>query len=142
MLKLSTIEELEITDEFGEIFNHYKFVRRLGKGGFGRVFEAIRISDNLSVAIKVGEKAEASNMRIKTMRREAEIMRQLHHPNVIKFYDMLESKNRIYLIMELAKGGDIRHLIELKKKAREYLPEEDVQKIAKQTFNALEYIHK
>ena len=108
MKRLPTIEDLELTDTDHEVFKKYSFKKRLGKGGFGRVFEAVRLKDSRPVAIKVGSKSDASQARIKAMLREADFLSNLHHPNIIKFYDIMESERNIYLVMELAKGGDVR----------------------------------
>lgn len=35
---------------------------------------------------------------------EAKIMRQMNHPNIVVFRDIIETKNNVYLIMKLIEG--------------------------------------
>jgi serine/threonine protein kinase len=140
-MKIPTIEDLELTDSYHDIFSQYKFHKKLGKGGFGRVFEATRIKDGYQVAIKVSSKADCSAGRLKTMRREVDVHKNLDHPSIIKYYDFLESQKNIYIVMEIARGGDIRSLIELRKQAREFLPEEEIKIIALRVLEGLKYLH-
>lgn len=78
---------------------------------------------------------------MKTMRREADVHKNLDHPCIIKYYDFLESQKNIYIVMEIARGGDIRGLIELRKQAREFLPEEEIKIIALRVLEGLKYLH-
>ena len=41
------------------------------------------------------------------LRNELDILRKLDHPNVIKLYEVYETPNYIFFIMELIIGGDI-----------------------------------
>lgn len=34
-------------------------------------------------------------------------MRKLDHPNIIKLYEVFETKNSIYMILDLLKGGSL-----------------------------------
>lgn len=49
----------------------------------------------------------------KFLPRELEMHIRLDHPNIIKVYDILEIQHRIYIIMELAEGGDLLDLIKV-----------------------------
>ncbi len=39
------------------------------------------------------------------IQREIAINKRLLHPNICRFFDVVETKNRIYLVMELVEGG-------------------------------------
>ena len=43
---------------------------------------------------------------------EANILLGLNHPNIIKFYEYIESKNHMWAVTEYCPGGDLLHLIE------------------------------
>lgn len=42
---------------------------------------------------------------------EINIMKQLDHPNIMKLYEIHESKNSVYLVVELLKGGELYDFI-------------------------------
>ena len=39
--------------------------------------------------------------------REIKILKEIDHPNFVKLYEIIENKERIYLIMEYASGGEL-----------------------------------
>ena len=45
--------------------------------------------------------------RIKSFRREIEILRSMTHPCIIKLYDVYEDDRFIHLVTELCTGGEL-----------------------------------
>lgn len=73
----------------------------LGKGAFGKVFKARSLTDkNFQVAIKVLDKSNMSSRQIKGIGSEVQILNQLDHPNIVKYYEVFEDKKSLYLVME------------------------------------------
>ena len=83
----------------------YTLKRKLGSGGMGTVWEAIQKSLNRKVAVKVltppRRRKEAWRERFT---REARIVAQLHHPNIVKVYGADTTGNLCYYAMELVDG--------------------------------------
>jgi len=89
----------------GLLGGDYALQRKLGSGGMGVVWEAVQQSLNRKVAVKVltppRRKKEAWRERFT---REARIVAQLHHPNIVKVYGAGTSGDICYYAMELVDG--------------------------------------
>mmetsp|Transcript_39669 Transcript_39669/g.45549 ORF Transcript_39669/g.45549 Transcript_39669/m.45549 type:complete len:113 (+) Transcript_39669:32-370(+) len=73
----------------------------LGKGAFGKVFKAQSLTDkNFQVAIKMLNKKNMSDNDIKELGSEVQILNQLDHPNIVKYYEVYEDKKNLFLVME------------------------------------------
>lgn len=114
----------------------YKVIGTLGEGSFGRVYKAKQISDGSLVALKVISKRGRSNKELKGFRRECEIQRNLHHPNIIQMLDSFETENEIVVITEFAHKELTAVLCKVG-----FLPEDQVQKIVWDLVSALFYLH-
>ena len=95
-----------------ELVGRYQFIRELGHGTQGHVYEAKRISDNLHVAIK--------QLRIDSVQtwkeydlfmREANVLRSLNYRGIATFYEALEFLNiehpSAYIVQEFIDGRSL-----------------------------------
>lgn len=115
---------------------NYTFLEVLGSGSFGSVKKAIRISDGKEVAIKIIPKRNVQN-HFDMVKDEVGVLANLNHPNVIGYYDSFESRDKFYLVFELATGGELfERLFE-----RGKFSEKDAVQIIKSVLNGLEYLH-
>eukprot|EP01061_Rhynchopus_euleeides_P041670 TRINITY_DN72890_c0_g1_i1.p1 TRINITY_DN72890_c0_g1~~TRINITY_DN72890_c0_g1_i1.p1 ORF type:complete len:570 (+),score=176.22 TRINITY_DN72890_c0_g1_i1:203-1711(+) len=69
--------------------------------------------------------------------REIDILKKLNHPNTIRIYEVYLSETECHIVMELATGGDLFHLI----KKRGALPPADSLIVFQQLIYAVEYLH-
>jgi 5'-AMP-activated protein kinase catalytic alpha subunit len=84
----------------------YEFTRTLGSGTFGKVMAAIHIPSQENVAIKIIDKETLKDEDdLKRVEREVEIMKIIRHPNIIQFYEMIETEKQIFLVIEYAESG-------------------------------------
>ena len=90
-----------------EIPKNYEPIRKLGKGSFGRVIEVLEKSTNKKYAMKIINKDSTKIFKYNTVKEEVNILKNLSHPNIIKFYDFEESVSKLYIIMELAEGESL-----------------------------------
>jgi serine/threonine protein kinase len=75
---------------------------------------------------------------MEVVKREIKFHRSLDHPHIIKLYDYFKSGNKVYLLMEYAKNGNLFHYIRKRKRVSEL----EAAKIWIQTCRGIEYMHK
>ncbi|XP_037828006.1 tyrosine-protein kinase Src42A isoform X5 [Lucilia sericata] len=80
-----------------------KFVRKLGSGQFGEVWEGLW-NNTTSVAIKT---LKSGTMDPKDFLAEAQIMKKLRHNKLIQLYAVCTVEEPIYIITELMKHGSL-----------------------------------
>jgi pSer/pThr/pTyr-binding forkhead associated (FHA) protein len=86
----------------------YEIEKELGRGGFGVVFRARRLSDSVPVAIKVLlPRVAVRPAEMEKFLREMTITAQLRHPNIVKLYDQGHCEGIPYFIMEYCEGGSL-----------------------------------
>nr|XP_020824360.1 testis-specific serine/threonine-protein kinase 4 isoform X2 [Phascolarctos cinereus] len=92
-----------VMEEYG-----YEIGRVIGNGSYGTVYEAYYIKRRVHVAVKVISKKKASEDYLtKFLPREIQVMKLLRHKYLINFYQAIETTSRVYMILELAQGGDV-----------------------------------
>jgi predicted ATPase/serine/threonine protein kinase len=85
----------------------------LGRGGMGVVYRAIDNQSGETVAVKTLNSEALSHEPniLERFRREVESLRQLNHPNIVKFITAVESYGQHYLVMEYVDGGSLQDLL-------------------------------
>jgi len=109
----------------------------LGSGAFSVVKLGIDRSTDEKVAIKVIEKKNVSEKFMKNLGREIEIMIKVDHPNVVKMYDMYDTGDRFYFVMELVTGGELFDRIVEKGS----YSEDDAKTLVKRILRGISYLH-
>jgi len=79
--------------------------KKLGEGSYGTVTKGKNKNTGAVRAIKSIAKTQMKN--IERFKQEIEIMKIMVHPNIIKLYETFEDHRNIYLVMELATGGEL-----------------------------------
>jgi serine/threonine protein kinase len=123
------------------LLGKYELGRLLGRGTFAKVYLARPVAGGEPVAVKVLDKAEVMGTAGMAPRvlREVTAMRRLRHPNVLRLHEVLATRAKIYLVMELATGGDL--LSRLAALPRRRLPEHAARRVFVQLVAALAYCH-
>ncbi|MCL2415560.1 MAG: serine/threonine protein kinase, partial [Defluviitaleaceae bacterium] len=89
----------------------FKMVDVLGKGGMGEVWRVENQGGNQYAMKLMLPHAAASDMGRKTFLREAQMLMQLNHDNVVTAHRFGEMHNMYYILMELCQGGSLDNLI-------------------------------
>ncbi|HYV44335.1 MAG TPA: protein kinase, partial [Myxococcaceae bacterium] len=101
-----------VTDELprGTRVDRYVLLKRVGGGGMGVVFAALDPRLDRIIAIKLLKADVAAGMSAEArarMRREAQAMARLSHPNVVAVHDVGTFEGRLYLAMEYLEQGTL-----------------------------------
>ncbi|XP_003746769.1 serine/threonine-protein kinase greatwall [Galendromus occidentalis] len=116
-------------------------VRSVSSGAFGKVVLAKHRTkqDNQLYAVKVMEKQHMLNKNMADrINKEKNALATSHSDYVVKIFYALESRSRIYLVMEYMVGGDLKSLL------RRYIifPQQVATFYVAECALALEYLHK
>ena len=121
----------------GTRLGSYEIKTKLGAGGMGEVYRATDGKLKREVAIKVLPAAFLQDAdRLERFEREAQILAQLHHPNIASIFGLEESNGVRALVMEMVEGQDLSSIIE-----RGPMPLTDALAVARQIAEALEAAH-
>jgi serine/threonine-protein kinase len=116
----------------------YQIIQEIGRGSMGIVYQSIRQDDGTVVALKtVTPAVTPSPADLGRFQREASILYELDHPNIVAFRDMGEANGVIYFAMDYVLGTDARQL--LKKHGRMSVRRAVV--LICQLLQALDYAH-
>ncbi|MFV8751903.1 protein kinase domain-containing protein [Nannocystaceae bacterium ST9] len=93
----------------GSTLGRYVLLDRVGEGGMGVVHAAWDPQLDRKVAIKLlGHDASRDASRHRRLRREAQTMARLRHPNVATVFDLGEVEGQVYVAMEFVDGPNLR----------------------------------
>jgi eukaryotic-like serine/threonine-protein kinase len=105
----------------GDVLGRYRIERQLGAGGMGVLYSAHDVRLDRRVALKLIHPGLEETSGKARLRREAQAMARLNHPNVAGLYDLGEHKGRFFLAMELVEGGTLRDWMKESHTTREVL---------------------
>ncbi|KAL2226055.1 CDPK-related kinase 1 [Sesamum indicum] len=142
----SECEIIGLDKNFGfskNFISHYELGEEIGRGHFGYTCSARGKKGSLKgqdVAVKVIPKSKMTTaIAIEDVRREVKILRALTgHKNLVQFYDAYEDEDKVYVVMELCRGGEL--LDRILSRGGKY-PEEDARIIMVQILSVTAYCH-
>ena len=121
------------------IKNKYKISKKIiGEGAFCSVKYGTNILTNQNVAIKIINKKNLDNNELESVMNELYIMKICKFPYIIKLYDIYETNNHIYIIMEQCKTGSITNYL---KNNKYKLQENIIKEIIYKLLLVIEFIH-
>lgn len=96
----------------------FRMLREIGRGGMGVVYEAVQLSLNRRVALKVLPFAAVLDERhIARFRTEAQAAASLHHTNIVPVYAVGQERGVHYYAMQYIEGRSLAQAIEERKQA-------------------------
>ncbi|KAK9814362.1 hypothetical protein WJX72_004541 [[Myrmecia] bisecta] len=128
-----------VSDVFRKRVGRYYVGRTLGEGTYAKVKYGQHMDTGEAVAIKVLNKDELIRAdMVSQIKREIRIMKNLHHPNVVDLKEVVASKDKVYMVMELMAGGELFDKVV----AEGPFKEEEGRRVLQQLLDGLEYVHK
>ncbi|KAK3066041.1 Serine/threonine kinase [Teratosphaeriaceae sp. CCFEE 6253] len=126
---------LVVTNEVN--LNHFRLLRVVGKGAFGKVRIVERRDTGLTFALKYIRKDEVVRSEsVRNIIRERRMLEHLNHPFLCNLRYSFQDMEYLYIVVDLMNGGDLRFHI-----TRKTFTEEAVRFWIAQLGCALRYIH-
>ncbi|XP_032164223.1 LOW QUALITY PROTEIN: maternal embryonic leucine zipper kinase [Mustela erminea] len=122
--------------DYDELLKYYELYETIGTGGFAKVKLACHILTGEMVAIKIMDKNALGNdlPRVKT---EIEALKNLRHQHICQLYHVLETANKIFMVLEYCPGGELFDYII----SQDRLSEEETRVVFRQIVSAVAYVH-
>jgi len=112
----------------------YKFGRTLGAGTYGIVREAEGPTGKVAIKIILKRNVKGNEQMVYD---ELEMLQRMHHPHIVKFVDWFESRDKYYIVTQLATGGELFDRI----CEQGRFTEKDASQTILQVLEAVDYLH-
>lgn len=117
----------------------YKLLEEVGYGASATVYRAIYLPFNEVVAIKCLD-LDRCNSNLDDVRREAQTMSLIDHPNVVRAYCSFVVERNLWVVMPFMAEGSCLHLMKIA--YPDGFEEAAIGSILKETLKALDYLHR
>ncbi|PXF41769.1 Myosin light chain kinase A [Gracilariopsis chorda] len=119
------------------IEDYYELGQSLGEGAFAKVVMGLDRTTLEKFAVKIIEKQSDDELGQQFVWRELNVMKNVNHPNIVRTYDIFDTKNRLYIVLEYMPGGTLGEI--LKKVGR--FTESQAKIILADILNGVAYLH-
>jgi len=135
-------EEIDgVEHDPNSVKSKYDLRTTLGTGSFATVKLGIDRNTGDRFAVKEIDKKKyeikSKSRKTNSIMNEANILRQISHKNIIQVYDVFDEDNTLYIVLEMAMGGELFDRIT----AHKVLPENVARYIMQQLLEAVMYLH-
>eukprot|EP00052_Salpingoeca_macrocollata_P032653 m.325648 g.325648 ORF g.325648 m.325648 type:complete len:334 (+) comp40097_c0_seq1:114-1115(+) len=119
-----------------ELRQLYRIQAKMGEGSFSEVVRAEVKATREPRAIKIIRK-DGARETMEAIATELKIMQRARHPHVLRLYDVFETDEHVFAVMELATGGELfDRIIE-----RGVFSEPAAVAVVRQCLEAVSYLH-
>ncbi len=121
------------------LHGRYRIDRVLGSGGFGHVYLVVDLSTNQQYALK--EYLVSGPGGQEQLMHEANVLSQLHHPNLPAFHDAFHERGRYYVIINYIEGEDLTDIIRVTQRRNEVIALAQLMGWMLETCDAVLFLH-
>lgn len=115
----------------------YKLQEEIGQGSFSTVYKAFDSRTNMAYAAKIIPFDRIDESDSKAMDDEVRILASLSHPHILKLHEAFRTDLELWLILDLADGGDVYDRIAQKA----YYTELEARNMARILLETIDYMH-
>lgn len=117
----------------------FKPIKKIGKGNFASVYLVNKYEDGKKYAVKAFSKegTYSEEKGKESLINEIEIMRKMCHPNLMQLYEVYESSNSVYVVVELLEGGQLYDKV----KAKYAFTKKEILTVIKTLLQGIESMH-
>lgn len=121
----------------GTRWGDFELVGVLGRGGMGTVYEAVDCLLNRRVALKLLTSAAGEPEQAESLFKEARVVAQLDHPNIVSIYQVGRAGDRWFIAMQLVRGRSAAARV------REMgpMPPEEALRVVREAARGLAAVH-
>ncbi|EEY54382.1 protein kinase, putative [Phytophthora infestans T30-4] len=116
----------------------YNVGAQLGRGRFSKVCEATHKRTGVKSAVKIIDKSKLQPTEKELLRTEIAILKLVHHPNIIRLYDVYEDRQYIFIVTELVSGGELFNRIV----GRARYTEAEARLVMRPLLESVNYLHR
>ncbi|KAK6477077.1 serine/threonine-protein kinase H1-like [Huso huso] len=113
----------------------YDIKALIGRGSFSRVVRVEHKSTKQPYAIKMIETRYREGREV--CESELNVLRRVRHTNIIQLIEVFETQERVYMVMELATGGELFDRII----AKGSFTERDATRVLQMVLDGVKYLH-
>ncbi|XP_031486097.1 CBL-interacting serine/threonine-protein kinase 3 [Nymphaea colorata] len=116
----------------------YELGRTIGEGTFAKVKFARNTETGEPVALKILDKEKVLKHKlVEQIKREISTMKLIKHPNVVRLYEVMGSKTKIFIVLEFVTGGELFDKIVNFGR----MSEDEARRYFQQLIHAVDYCH-
>ena len=112
----------------------------IGQGGFGIVLSVIDIKKNKKIAVKIIAKTNSHEEEFYLI--EAELLKKLKNEKILKFHDVINNDNYLFIFTDLCEGGSLKDFIITRYNSKNefFLKDSECAIIIKNLLQGIEYL--
>jgi serine/threonine protein kinase len=142
---MTTLKELNFDHLIGQEVGTSTLLKELARGGMAAIFIAYQRTLKRQIAVKFLPKSLLTPYAAELFQQEAEAAAILSHPNIVTIYEVGDTKDFLFITMQLVKGRPLSDYIKRARKhvlpSKRFLPLKATIKMVTGVLDALDYAH-